>query len=119
MDVNVKLSTAYTAATKPSSEISATAEPAVALVASGASADSGDTSAKTAALDSAVKAIDQFIKATERDLEFSIDQVRGIAVVKVVSTETGEVIRQMPTEEALKLADNISKQGSVLFDGKV
>jgi len=117
MDVNVMLNAAYTAATKPSSETIAPAEQAVSTAsATGASADS---SVKPATINSAVKAIDQFLKASERDLEFSIDQAHGIAIVKVVSTETGEVIRQMPTEEALKLADNMDKQGSVLFDGKV
>ena len=117
MDVNVKLNTAYTAATKPSSETIAPAEQAVSTTtAIGASADS---SVKPVSADAAVKAIDQFIKASQRDLEFSIDQAHGIAIVKVVSTETGEVIRQMPTEEALKLADNMDKQGSVLFNGKV
>jgi flagellar protein FlaG len=115
MDVNVKLDTVYTTATKPQSEIG-TAAPAVAEAASGASAD-----AKAAPKDvgAAVKLIDQYIKASERDLEYSIDQVRGVAVVKVVATETGEVIRQMPTEEALRLADSMTKSGSVLFDGKV
>jgi flagellar protein FlaG len=119
MDVNVKLNTGYTPATQPSSETTGTAEQLVSAVVTGASTHSADASAKAATVQSAVKAIDQYMKASERDLEFSIDQVHGIAIVKVVSTETGEVIRQMPTEEALKLADNVSKQGSVLFDGKV
>ncbi len=115
--MDVKLNTAYTAATKPSSETTVPAEQVVSTTtATGASADS---SVKPATVQSAVKAIDQFLKASERDLEYSIDQAHGIAIVKVVSTETGEVIRQMPTEEALKLADNMDKQGSVLFDGKV
>ncbi|MGI4836750.1 MAG: flagellar protein FlaG [Janthinobacterium lividum] len=119
MDVNVKLNTAYTPATQPSSETTGTADKLVSTVVTGASTDSADPSVNAANVQSAVKAIDQYIKASERDLEFSIDQVHGIAIVKVVSTETGEVIRQMPTEEALKLADNMSKQGSVLFNGKV
>lgn len=117
MDVNVKLDSVYTAATKPPSETGAVANTAVATdVASGASADA---TASSKDVGSAVKLIDQYIKASSRDLEYSMDQVRGIAVVKVVATETGEVIRQMPTEEALKLADNMAKSGSVLFDGKV
>jgi flagellar protein FlaG len=117
MDVNVKLNTAYAAATKPSSDTTAPAEQAALTV--NATEASADPSVKPASVDSAVKAIDQFIKASQRDLEFSIDQAHGIAIVKVVSTETGEVIRQMPTEEALKLADSMDKQGSVLFNGKV
>jgi flagellar protein FlaG len=117
MDINVKLNSVATTPTQLQSEAAVFAGRS-AGTATGASSADTDTSVKD--IGSAVKVIEQYLKASERDLEFSIDQVRGVAVVKVVSTQTGEVIRQMPTEEALKLADSLSKnQGSVLFDGKV
>ena len=39
-------------------------------------------------------------------------------VVKVIATDSGEVIRQIPSETALKLAQNLSDASSVLFDSK-
>ncbi|MCF9007355.1 flagellar protein FlaG, partial [Pseudomonas carnis] len=33
-------------------------------------------------------------------------------------TDSGEVIRQIPSETALKLAQNLSDAGSLLFDSK-
>jgi flagellar protein FlaG len=39
-------------------------------------------------------------------------------VVKVIATESGEVIRQIPSETALKLAQNLSDASSLLFDTK-
>jgi flagellar protein FlaG len=127
MDMSVKLNTVYPAANKTLNDTTdtsaavtaAAASTQVASVATSTTTTSTDSVAAADKLGSAVKLIDQFIKASKRDLEFSIDQVRGIAVVKVVATATGEVVRQMPTEEALKLADSLSKAGSVLFDGKV
>lgn len=113
MDVNVKLNTVATASTPLQGGSASTSGQATAV-------DSTDSAAGAKDINGAVKLIEQYLKESQRDLEFSIDQVRGVAVVKVVSTETGQVIRQMPTEEALKLADSLSKnQGSVLFDGKV
>jgi len=40
-------------------------------------------------------------------------------VVKVIATDSGEVIRQIPSETALKLAQNLSSASNLLFDDKV
>ncbi|VVN95418.1 flagellar protein FlaG [Pseudomonas fluorescens] len=63
--------------------------------------------------------IREFVQATQRNLDFSIDDSTGVVVVKVTATARGEVIRQLPTEAALKLAESVSSAGSLLFDGKV
>ena len=39
-----------------------------------------------------------------RDLSFSVDSTTGYNVVRVVNPETGEVVRQLPSEELLKIA---------------
>lgn len=117
MDVNLKLNTVSIPPAGLQGEPVNLVAPSTAV---GSTRSSVDAVAGTTDVNGAVKLIEQYLKASQRDLEFSIDQVRGVAVVKVVSTETGQVIRQMPTEEALKLADSLSKsQGSVLFNGKV
>lgn len=49
----------------------------------------------------------------EHSLEFSIDKASGDLVVKVVNSETREVIRQIPREEVLAFAQHVKeyKQG--------
>jgi len=37
-------------------------------------------------------------------------------VVKVIATHSGEVIRQLPSEVALKLAQNLADPNSLLFN---
>ena len=60
----------------------------------------------------------EFVQASQRNLDFSIDDSTGKVVVKVIATDSGEVIRQIPSETALKLAQNLSDAGSLLFDSK-
>ncbi|KAF1032493.1 MAG: putative protein YvyC [Pseudomonas sp.] len=70
-------------------------------------------------LKKAVKEINDFILATQRKLDFSIDDTTHQVVVKVIATESGEVIRQIPSEQALKLAQSLHDASSLLFDAKV
>jgi flagellar protein FlaG len=71
------------------------------------------------ALEKAVTDIREFVQATQRNLNFSIDDSTGQVVVKVIATDSGEVIRQIPSETALKLAQNLSDAGSLLFQTQV
>lgn len=66
----------------------------------------------------AVKQIDQFVNANKRNLDFSIDEGTGDVVVKVIASSTGEVIRQLPSAEALKLAESLKESKLNLFESK-
>ncbi len=57
----------------------------------------------------AMKQIDDVMKNMQRELNFSVDKESGKTVVKVMDAQTREVIRQMPSEEALKLAQRIKE----------
>ncbi|RAU40677.1 MULTISPECIES: flagellar protein FlaG [unclassified Pseudomonas] len=70
-------------------------------------------------LQAAVKEMEKFFQSVRRNLEFSIDEGSGQVVVKVIATETGEVVRQLPSAEALKIADSLKNANSLLFDAKV
>jgi flagellar protein FlaG len=70
-------------------------------------------------LKQAVQQIEKFVQSIKRNLEFSIDEQSGKVVVKVIASETGEVVRQIPSAEALKLAESLSNASHVLFDAKV
>ncbi|MDD1013149.1 flagellar protein FlaG [Pseudomonas rubra] len=67
---------------------------------------------------SAVKDIEKFLASSRRNLEFSTDEESGRIVVKVIASETGELIRQLPSEEALKIAHSLSDVNSLLFNAK-
>ncbi len=66
----------------------------------------------------AVSEIEKFLSSTRRNLEFSTDEESGKIVVKVIASETGELIRQLPSEEALRIAHSLSDVNSLLFDAK-
>lgn len=78
-----------------------------------------DPEKKSQELEAAVKQMEKFFQSVHRNLEFSIDDKSGKVVVKVIATETGEVVRQLPSAEALKLADSLKNANSLLFDAKV
>lgn len=63
----------------------------------------------------AIKNIQEFVDAAQRGLQFSIDEDTGRIVVKVIARQTGEVLRQLPSEEALELARRLQDAGSLLF----
>ena len=69
-------------------------------------------------LETAVTDIRDFVQAAQRSLDFSIDDSTHRVVVKVINTDNGEVIRQIPSETALKLAQSLSSASTVLFDDK-
>lgn len=70
------------------------------------------------AVKQAAESINEFIKSTSRNLQFSVDKETGIVVVKVVDKETGDVIRQIPGEETLAIAKNLDSVQGVLIRSK-
>ena len=67
------------------------------------------------ALGDAVKQLNSYVQSINRNLEFNIDKDSGQTVVKVIDAETDEMIRQIPNEEALKIAKQLDislKDGS-------
>ena len=66
-------------------------------------------------VEDAVATIQEFVQSVRHSINFAVDDDSGHVVVKVTDTETGDVIRQLPSEEALKLAENLSEVRSLLF----
>lgn len=66
-------------------------------------------------VEQAVSSIQQFVQNIQRDLNFSLDDSSGNVVVKVTDGTSGEVIRQIPSEEALQLAESLDQMRSLLF----
>jgi flagellar protein FlaG len=62
------------------------------------------------------KQIESYLKANGRDLQFSVDQETGRTVVTVRDSSTGEVIRQIPDVEALRIAQSLGQHPGTLLD---
>lgn len=69
-----------------------------------------------AQLKSAMDSINQALKQSNKNLEFTVDTESKDPVVKLVDSETGDVIRQYPSEEALSIARSIDdfQQGMLI-----
>lgn len=67
-------------------------------------------------LKSAVAAINQAMRQSNRNLEFSVDTDTQKTVVRMVDTSTGELIRQFPSEATLAISRGIDQfqQGLLL-----
>ena len=52
-------------------------------------------------------------------LSFSVHKATGQTVVTVVDKETEKLIREIPSEELLNLADKMGEMVGILFDKKV
>jgi len=134
MDMSVKLNLSYPASAPATPVVDQPSAPqadstgsitSTSVVASssadtstGSGSSSGNKGSDSDKLKTAVQQIEKFVQSVKRNLEFSIDETSGTVVVKVIASATGEVVRQIPSEEALKLADSLSTAGSVLFNGK-
>jgi flagellar protein FlaG len=67
-------------------------------------------------IESVTKQIDSFLRSIGRSINFRVDPGSGEMVVSVIDANTGEVIRQVPGEEALRLAQRIEDSLSALID---
>ncbi|WOD13160.1 flagellar protein FlaG [Pseudomonas sp. NyZ704] len=66
----------------------------------------------------AVSDIQDFVQSVRRDINFQLDDSSGRVVVNVTEASSGEVIRQIPSEEALRLSENLSEIRSLLFEAE-
>ncbi len=69
-----------------------------------------------AQLQEAIARMNEAVKDGGRGLSFSMDKTVGGPVVVVKNVSTGEVIRQIPNEEAVKTAHDIERFRSVFIN---
>ena len=60
--------------------------------------------------------ISKFVKSMNRDLTFSVHEASGHTVVKVLDGETKEVIKQIPSEEFLRMSEALADGSFLLLD---
>lgn len=68
----------------------------------------------------AVQVSNELLAQMGSDLQFGFDEELGRAIVKVIDKRSGEVIRQLPSEEALEVAKALkSLTAGLLLNEKV
>jgi flagellar protein FlaG len=68
-------------------------------------------------VEDAVERVSKFVSQTANDISFSVDLDSGVDVVKIIDRGTREVIRQIPSEEMIALAQALDKlQGLFVRD---
>lgn len=67
-------------------------------------------------LERLAESITDFVKSMNRDLTFSVHEASGHTVVKVLDGETKEVIKQIPSEEFLRMSEALANGSSALLD---
>ena len=61
-------------------------------------------------LQNVVKRLNENVQMVNRDLQFSVDEQSGRSVIRVVNAETQELVRQIPSEEILRISQYIKEQ---------
>ena len=68
----------------------------------------------------AVSKLNEYVQSTERTLDFQMDEDSGKTVIKVFDKASSELIRQIPNELALELAQNLNDdEPTLLFSAQV
>lgn len=67
---------------------------------------------------SAAERIREHVQSLQRDLNFSVDDSTGQVVVRVMDGDSGKVVRQIPSEDILRLAERLDEMRSLLFEAK-
>lgn len=71
-----------------------------------------------AELQESVRSANERLAVYNQKLEIAIDGATGAIVVKVSDSDTGETLRQIPSEEALRITRNIDSLTGILVDHK-
>jgi flagellar protein FlaG len=98
-----------------SGSASAVAPPSAAPVQTAAAVEPVARPATAGEAKQALQDINRVMRELSRGLEFSIDPDSDQVIVKVVDQTTSEIIRQMPTKEALEIAKALDKVQGLLI----
>ncbi|QUE77852.1 flagellar protein FlaG [Stutzerimonas stutzeri] len=58
------------------------------------------------------------VQSIQRDLNFSVDDSTGDVIVQVIDGDSGKVVRQIPSEEILRLTERLDEMRSLMFEAK-
>ncbi|MDH3645495.1 MAG: flagellar protein FlaG [Gammaproteobacteria bacterium] len=67
----------------------------------------------------AVDTVREFVADMQRDLQFTVDENSGRTIITVIDSESGKIVRQIPSEELLQIAETVASGGSInLIDSR-
>ena len=101
------------ATTPPAANVQPAAAPAAAPVQAPAKAKAPPP--PTGDIEAVAKQLESFLKRVSRELEFHVDGSSGRVVCSVRDSQTGDLIRQIPNEEVLRLAELAHDETIVLL----
>jgi len=70
-------------------------------------------------LEKMAQQLQEFMGEMNRSLQFQVDEDSGRDVIKVLDKDTGDIIKQYPSEEVLNLVSKLSETAGLLIDQTV
>jgi flagellar protein FlaG len=70
-------------------------------------------------LDKVAQQLQDFVGDLNRNIEFSVDEDSGRDVIKVIDKDSGDLLKQYPSEEVLTLVSKLSDMVGGFVDAKV
>jgi flagellar protein FlaG len=64
-------------------------------------------------LSQVIENLTRALQASQSNLSFSVDESTGKTIVRIFRSSTGELVRQIPSEEALAIAASLAQGGQV------
>jgi flagellar protein FlaG len=65
-------------------------------------------------LSRAIAALNRFLADSQRSFRFQVDDATGDTIVRIVNPATGELVRQIPSEDVLAAARALRTSGTLL-----
>lgn len=103
----------------PAADVSPALRTAAAPVQTAAAVEQASSIPSLNEISQALKSINKALEDRSQSLEFALDEDTDRTVVKVLDRQTKEVIRQMPTEEALRISKSLDQSHGLLIRQKV
>jgi len=102
----------------PASQVVRSAAPASgsATMASNPAAPNFNPSDMVKRIEQVVDQMREMAKQNNRDLAFDIDQTANRFVIRVTNPTSGELVRQIPTEDILRIAHRIDGMKGIIFE---
>jgi len=99
----------------PTADVQLKRDAAVSTVEQSTEQSAAENEQNPGKLTQVVSELSDMMSMMRKGLAFKVDENSGQAVVTVLDRDTGDVIRQMPSEEALKLAEKLSEVTGLLM----
>ena len=91
-------------------------EPAAPAAPEPVNAQRVDPKALSRQLQEVVQELNKQMERSTTSLGFSVDNATGRDVVKVINKDSGEVVRQIPSEDLLRLAHSMETLKGILYN---